>query len=265
LNNPWKEGLKESMEFNDLVTTGSALFTGVKIGDMDGNVLANSTSLQKRSSNKHHLMVGKSKGNGTIKVPVFSDATNYSALEISFRLHGWKLKEIVSGQISVANENISFTSGHYKLIAWSLSEKVLKAEEPLFYLLVDGKNEFSVEDISLLSNSNIYNENDEASLSLVGRSGESNSNSAKTLLHQNYPNPWDNNTKIVFELPETSDIQFTVFDANGKKVKDQQLKGKNGVNEIIIHAHEMPMAGMYNYSIRYKDIVLNKRFILINK
>jgi hypothetical protein len=265
LNNPWKESLKEWMEFNNLATTGSALFTGVKIGDMDGNVLANSTSLQKRSSNKHHLIVGNSKGNGTIKVPVYSDATNYSALEISFRLNGWKLKEIVSGQISVANENISFANGQYKLIAWSLSEKVLNAEEPLFYLLVDGKNEFSVEDINLLSNSYIYNENDEASLTLAGRSGEINSNAAKTLLHQNYPNPWDNNTKIVFELPEASDIQFTVFDATGKKVKDQHLKGKNGVNEIIIHAHEMPMAGMYNYSIRYKDIVLNRRFILINK
>ena len=263
-NNPWKDGLKESVEFSDLSANGSALFTGVKIGDIDGNALANSTSLQKRSVGRQHLIVERTTGNGTVKVPVYTDATEYSALDISFRLNGWSLKEVVSGQVEVSNENIIALNGSYKMLAWTTREKVINSEEALFYLVLEGKNEFSAADISLTSMSKVYSDEQEANLSLKERSGNSASK-IQTLLHQNYPNPWDNTTKIVFELPKDAEVQFTVFDATGKKVMEQHLNGVNGINELTIHAHQLPMAGMYNYSIRYENSVLNKRFILINK
>ena len=263
--NPWSTELQEVIEYNQLNRTSTTAFTGIKIGDMDGNVLANSASLQSRNSGIKKLIIDHTSGRGTLKVPVYTDAVNFSALELSFKLNGWNLKEVLSGQIDIAPENISYTDGSYKVLAWSIQQKDLKAEEPLFYLLVEGKTEFSVEDMKLTDGAAIYTDDSGSSLTLTGRSSQKAGIETKALLHQNYPNPWDNSTKIVFELPYNSEVQLTIFDATGKKVKDQKIQGAAGVNEVILHADELPTSGMYNYFIRFGEITLNKRFILMNK
>lgn len=69
-------------------------------------------------------------------------------------------------------------------------------------------------------------------------------------LKQNYPNPFNNNTQIEFYAPKSADVQFAIYDINGRKVRNLVNKtvssgwhkiSWNGTNDV-----GMPVAsGMY--------------------
>ena len=83
-------------------------------------------------------------------------------------------------------------------------------------------------------------------------------------LKQNFPNPFNPTTSIQYQLPEAGFITLEVFDVSGRKIKtlinSQQNAGYktvmwNGTNDA-----GMPVStGMYIYSLRSGDKVINKR------
>lgn len=83
------------------------------------------------------------------------------------------------------------------------------------------------------------------------------------LLHQNYPNPFNPETKISFELPQTSFVNISVFNALGELVST--LVNKNldaGVHSVVFEAANMN-SGIYIYQLRSADVVFTKKMILI--
>ena len=83
-------------------------------------------------------------------------------------------------------------------------------------------------------------------------------------LKQNFPNPFNPSTSIQYQLLEAGFVTLEVFDVNGRKIKtlinSQQNAGYktvmwNGTNDA-----GMPVStGMYIYSVRSGDKVINKR------
>ena len=70
------------------------------------------------------------------------------------------------------------------------------------------------------------------------------------LLHGNYPNPFNPSTRIVFDLPETSDIAVEVYDMTGRQVYSQSISSvPAGTNHShLIEANLWP-AGVYLYRL----------------
>jgi hypothetical protein len=87
-------------------------------------------------------------------------------------------------------------------------------------------------------------------------------------LAQNYPNPFNTRTTISYELIENSQVEITIFNLFGEKVKTliKQFQSE-GEHSIIWdgrdeRGHEVA-SGIYYYQLKVNDFVLAKRMILI--
>ena len=81
-------------------------------------------------------------------------------------------------------------------------------------------------------------------------------------LHQNIPNPFDQETRIRFNIPqEISDARLYFYNMQGNQLKSITIN-ERGENEITIHANEFT-PGMYIYTLVAdgKEVV-SKRMIL---
>lgn len=70
----------------------------------------------------------------------------------------------------------------------------------------------------------------------------------KAELFQNFPNPFDQQTKIKYFLPQTvSNASLVIFDMNGRQVRTLDIE-RMGEGSIVIDGNELE-AGMYLYSL----------------
>ncbi|MCH8171222.1 MAG: T9SS type A sorting domain-containing protein [Bacteroidetes bacterium] len=86
-------------------------------------------------------------------------------------------------------------------------------------------------------------------------------------LSQNYPNPFNPSTTINFSLPQTGNVQLTLFDALGRKVKDIVNKvfsvGNHSVNFNASSATGGLSSGVYFYRLQADNFVQTKKMILL--
>ena len=82
-------------------------------------------------------------------------------------------------------------------------------------------------------------------------------------LNQNYPNPFNPNTKIKYSVPQTSQVQITIFDVLGNEI-ETLVKGEKppGTYEIIWNADKLT-SGIYFYQLKAGDFVETKKMILL--
>jgi hypothetical protein len=81
-------------------------------------------------------------------------------------------------------------------------------------------------------------------------------------LYQNYPNPFNSTTIILFELPQKSKVEITVYDVTGRKIKSlvssEFIRGShniiwNGTNQL----GQQVASGVYIYTLK-ATILKNK-------
>ncbi len=86
---------------------------------------------------------------------------------------------------------------------------------------------------------------------------------AKITLSQNYPNPFNPNTIITFTLPQSSEINLTVFDVLGKKISVLKTGWQNaGKHEVQFNAEDLP-SGTYIYRLQVGNHVLTNKMMLV--
>ncbi len=87
-------------------------------------------------------------------------------------------------------------------------------------------------------------------------------------LEQNYPNPFNPETRIVYSLPEKSNVTLAIYNINGQLIKvlqnGEQITGRyvktwNGQNE----RGEMVSSGVYFYRIQAGNFIQSKKLILL--
>lgn len=82
-------------------------------------------------------------------------------------------------------------------------------------------------------------------------------------LRQNYPNPFNNSTVIEFEIRNTGNYKFEIFDMLGKKVDEVLSNFKTpGAYKINYNADKLS-SGIYLYKLSSDNLSLSKKFILI--
>jgi len=71
----------------------------------------------------------------------------------------------------------------------------------------------------------------------------------KFTLNQNYPNPFNPSTTISFTLPESSNVELTVYDLNGRKVSTLvKQRVRAGEHSIVFDASSLT-SGVYFYKL----------------
>ncbi|MHB2154098.1 Ig-like domain-containing protein [Calditrichota bacterium GD2] len=86
---------------------------------------------------------------------------------------------------------------------------------------------------------------------------------AKLALHQNYPNPFNPLTTIVYQIPESGEVQLALYNVLGQKIADLvKARQQPGTHKITIRADNLA-SGVYLYRLKFKDQVRVKKLIVL--
>ena len=82
-------------------------------------------------------------------------------------------------------------------------------------------------------------------------------------LHENYPNPFNPTTTLRFDLPNISDVNLTIYNMLGQKVKTFNMRSTPaGYHSIKWNASNLS-SGIYFLIISSKDITETHKLVLI--
>jgi hypothetical protein len=84
----------------------------------------------------------------------------------------------------------------------------------------------------------------------------------QAILYQNQPNPFSDETHIVFSLPERAEVRLTIFDLSGKRVWEKYGEFEAGVHAVPLTSGELQGGGMYIYRLESNDFTSSKRMYL---
>ena len=83
------------------------------------------------------------------------------------------------------------------------------------------------------------------------------------VLYQNTPNPFNGYTVIGFELPEDASGQLTIYNVDGRMLKEIKGEYKKGYNEVTIPPDELPMSGVMYYQLDTDRYTATKRMVKV--
>ena len=116
--------------------------------------------------------------------------------------------------------------------------------------------------MELSKTSDEYKENDQTTrIEVVNYLRVPFANSESRLqLDQNYPNPFDNTTRIDFYLPNSGSVRFFVMDELGRLVY-QKVQDYEGGDQTIVYDAEGLSSGTYYYGIEVNGEKLMRRMV----
>lgn len=86
------------------------------------------------------------------------------------------------------------------------------------------------------------------------------------VLHQNIPNPFMEQTTILFELPESMEANLLIYTSEGKELKEIESVFKKGYNTVIIDQDLFKnKTGIYYYRLQVGDQILSKKMVFAKK
>ena len=88
-------------------------------------------------------------------------------------------------------------------------------------------------------------------------------------LHDNYPNPFNPSTQIRFDLPETGNVNLTIYNMLGQKVRTFKMQsapaGYHVLNWNATNDFGTPVsAGVYLYQLQTDGFIKTKKMVLLN-
>ncbi|MFZ1518239.1 MAG: T9SS type A sorting domain-containing protein [Ignavibacteriaceae bacterium] len=83
------------------------------------------------------------------------------------------------------------------------------------------------------------------------------------ILYSNYPNPFNNSTKINYEIPVQSNVSIILYDALGKEVATLVNEVKPGGKHQFSFVEYNLVSGVYFYTLRAGDFIQTKKMILL--
>jgi len=87
-------------------------------------------------------------------------------------------------------------------------------------------------------------------------------------LMQNFPNPFNPNTIIKYQLPNPGNVEIKIFDINSKCIKTLfngfQAKGDQSISwDSRDDNNKQVASGVYLYRMKFNDQIINKKMLLI--
>ncbi|MEL6923946.1 MAG: T9SS type A sorting domain-containing protein, partial [Bacteroidota bacterium] len=264
------DALTEDMEIN---------FTGIKVGDINGNATPDDRPQSGiRSGETLNFLtdaVQLQKGK-TYRIPI--TAVNFEeVLGFQFsieadptfvKLTGWEAGALQG--LSDANFNFHRAAEGLVNTSWiSQGEQQLATDDVLFYLNVQALANIDLEDVLQFGSTGVRAEAYEgtspadALVSLPQLLFGSEEGASAFTLYQNRPNPFDQETLISFQLPEAATVTLQVYDVTGQLLRSTQLEASKGWNDWRLSANELPQQGIYYYRLESAFGSATRKMILI--
>ena len=91
---------------------------------------------------------------------------------------------------------------------------------------------------------------------------EQNNITSDFILYQNYPNPFNNSTQISYTLKESSNVNISIFNANGEFVKRLVNAKQSKGNHTVSFSSDGLNSGIYFYQLEINGKVLDTKKML---
>ena len=271
-SNPFDGGFTEYQALTPFNTSVTADFVGIKVGDVNGTVTPNQLlGGEVRSLDKEVVFntnEQKYRVNELVKVPVYADQSDINGYQftISFDTKSLQFVQIQPMAKEMTEANFGTQQAAKGMITTSFAtvHGIQPSALPLFILTLKAIKEGALSESiyfnSKLTPAEAYNQTNE----ILGVRLNVNNGSGKTIsLRQNSPNPFIDQTRIGFTLPDGGAADVKVFDINGRVVKSIRGNYQKGYNEIIIHKNELNASGIYYYQLQSNGFTASKKMILI--
>ena len=268
--NPWP--FTESIVLNDL--SDNMLeedFIAIKIGDVNGNVIANSLqSAEVRTSGLSKFLLADQDvdANQLIAVPVTAnDFANVYGFQFTMDLNGLSFVGIENGSIDVTADNLA-DFGDQLTMSWESSEAITSAET-LFTLVFKATEDVRLSNAIALNSTKTSSElYKNASLDLFNLDVEFTTDEvdASFTVLQNEPNPFNDQTTIGFVLPERASTTIQIVNTAGEVISTETAVYEKGFNQKVLSRSDVNLStGIYYYTIESSKLSATKKMIVVNE
>ncbi|MEO0340475.1 MAG: T9SS type A sorting domain-containing protein [Bacteroidota bacterium] len=146
-------------------------------------------------------------------------------------------------------------------------EDPLDGNQALFNLVVRAKSSADLKDLirinSSITQAEAYNLDAEP-MGLYLAIGEEALDTEASLLFQNYPNPFINETAIGFYLPEADAVTIQIHDVEGRIIKTIEGAYGAGYHSVPLNNNDLPSTGVYSYRLLTGDFEGSRQLILLD-
>ncbi len=266
-SNPWADELVEIVSINDIVGEVTVDFNAIKVGDVNGSAKANEfSSLDERSRGSFAFNVedvNMVAGNTYNVEFTAADIATIEGYQGTFTLGASiEMVDITYGAAKAGNFGTTFLQEGLLTTSWN---DEASADDVLFTLVVRAIADAPLSEqlglSSRITPSEAYNdEGDKLDLAINFSTGKVQEVAFE--LYQNQPNPFQGETVIGYNLPEASQVTFTVSDVAGRTLKLIRTEGVKGYNNILLNSKDLPAAGVLYYTVSTDNYKATKKMII---
>jgi len=253
-------------------------FMAIKIGDVDYSAQSNGfTNSESRNQNEalfFELNDQTFKAGETVVVTFnannFTEVLGYQ-FELLFEKETIDYQSFNKGALtSLSEHNLGLTQVDIGKLRTSWDEATgvtLMNGEALFSLQFKAKKAGRLSEVLRLSNRfapEVYS-NLEEIYDLELNFKQQSINATAVELLQNQPNPFIEQTTIQFALPSPQQATLTIYDVNGKTIKQYADDYAKGTHSITIEKSDLPAVGLMYYSLETISDKIVKKMILLDK
>jgi hypothetical protein len=265
IENPW--GFPEVKNFNNLDGDRlSADFIAVKVGDVNGDAVANSVQGVGNRSFRGTFELEAARRTvqaGEIFTVSFRAAEDVSGYQFTLDYEEKALELLSIGEGLAKQDNFHATPGQIAT-SWNGNTSIEGVE--MFSLTFKAKEAGDISDWmqagSAMTKAEAYSPSSDLMEVSLNFGGQLQANSFT--LYQNTPNPFAKSTVIGFELPEGGEATITVSDLSGKVIKVINGDFSEGYNQVELKRGDLPAAGVYSYQLKSGANQAVKKMILID-
>lgn len=264
-NNPWSTSFPEVKNMNNLNGTQTANFVAIKVGDVNGNAVANSTqgSVRGMTANLGINVTDMSIVSGNEYKVDFTaaDMTGVEGFQFTLNLDekGLELVDLISGVVGEENFGI-FAKEGVVTASWNGESK----GGVLFSLVLRAKTNTTLSEvINLNSRYTAAEAYKGGEVINVGLNFNTSKVSANYELYQNTPNPFVGETIIGFNLPIEGAATVTIQDVTGRTLKIINGQYAKGYNQINLKSTELTATGVLTYTLKAADFTATRKMIVV--
>jgi hypothetical protein len=265
--NPFAEDFPELIQVKNVKVPQGLNFKAIKIGDVNGTYTVNAANAIVRSSRdlkfftKNQILIAGQ------EYTIDFDVEKLDAAAVQFTLsfaNGAKVLGVDANPIFNMSKNNFGVFDNAVTFSWDgQTPSVGKVFSITFKALKNGKLSDIINLGSALTpvEANDMNGNP-LNIKLLFKN--QNQEDAKFILYQNKPNPFNNDTRIGFELPTAQKATLTLYSPAGQILKVINRDYQAGYNEEVIRSEDLPVKGMIFYRLESGENVGTGKMLLID-
>ncbi len=281
-NNPFETTLAENYYINSLTNDITPSFVGIKIGDVNGDAdpaainnvdNRNLTDqlifrVEDRSVAKGQTYTVDFKATNINQIVGYQFTLNFdtNVLEFMNVKTGKNMRNLGEGNFGVFAEEGMITT------SWNGTNE-MREDDIIFSLQFKAKASGNLRDLLSINSRLTRKEaiSDSYELQDIALQFDGVDGSDETLVlqdkfevYQNFPNPFEETTKIGFYLPKASTTTITITDVAGKTLQIIAQDFEAGYNKIDLNRAALNASGVLSYEVNTDFGTISKKMILID-